>query len=86
MNRTFKAAVAAPIFAVSFASAVAAGPFEDADAAYFKGDYATALRLLRPLAEQGHAGAQNRLGAMHATGKGVLRCERCSPMGLIASG
>ena len=28
-----------------------------AAAAYLKGDYATALRLLRPLAEQGDAGA-----------------------------
>jgi len=49
MNRTFKAAVAALIFAVGFAGLVVAGPFEDAVAAYNKGDYATALRLLRPL-------------------------------------
>ena len=35
-----------------------AGPLEDAGAAYDKGDYATALRLLRPLAEQGNAQAQ----------------------------
>jgi hypothetical protein len=51
MNRTFKTAVAAFILAVSFAGSVAAGPFEDATAAYNKGDYTTALRLIRPLAE-----------------------------------
>jgi hypothetical protein len=45
MNRTFKATVAALMLAVSFAGSVAAGPFEDAAAAYKKGDYATALDL-----------------------------------------
>jgi hypothetical protein len=40
MNRTFKAAVAALMLAVGFAGSVAAGPFEDATAAYNKGDYA----------------------------------------------
>jgi hypothetical protein len=30
-------------------------PLEDADAAYRKGDYATALLLLRPLVNQGNA-------------------------------
>jgi hypothetical protein len=33
----------------------AAGPLEDAMAAYERGDYATAVRLWRPLAEQGEA-------------------------------
>lgn len=32
-----------------------AEPYEDALAAYQRGDYATAQRLLRPLAEQGNA-------------------------------
>ncbi len=44
---------------------------EDADAAYDRGDYETALRLLRPLAEQGDAQAQNNLGVMHGNGLGV---------------
>ena len=38
-----------------------AGPFEDALAAAQRGDYVTALRLLRPLAEQGHAGAPRKV-------------------------
>jgi uncharacterized protein len=50
---------------------VAAGPLEDARAAYGNSDYATALRLLSPLAEQGPAKAQTILGVMYANGQGV---------------
>jgi uncharacterized protein len=71
MNRTFKAAAAALMLAVSFAGSIAAGPREDAGAAYKKGDYATALRLIRPLAEKGDADAQVNLGVMYANGRGV---------------
>ncbi len=39
-----------------------AGQFEDGMAAYNRGDYATTLRLWRPLAEQGDTEAQNNLG------------------------
>ena len=35
------------------------------------GDYATALREFRPLAEQGDADAQNGLGLMYLDGEGV---------------
>ncbi len=41
---------------------VLAGPLEDADAAYRKQDYTTALRLA---ADQGDAGAQFMLGSMY---------------------
>ena len=47
------------------------GPFEDGWNAFNSGDYATALRLWRPLAEQGNAGAQFSLGIMWANGHGV---------------
>ena len=40
-----------------------AGPFEDATAAYERGDYATALRLISTLAEQGAGDAQFNLGS-----------------------
>ncbi len=40
-------------------------------AAYMRGDYATALREWRPLAEQGYASAQNNLGLIHEKGQGV---------------
>jgi len=39
--------------------------------AYERGDYETALKEWRPLADQGYAGAQNELGAMYEEGKGV---------------
>jgi len=42
-------------------------------AAYYRGDYATALREWRPLAEQGSAIAQNNLGLMYSEGKGASR-------------
>jgi TPR repeat protein len=41
--------------------------------AYKRGDYATALRVWRPLAEQGGVGAQFFLGIMHFMGQGVPR-------------
>ena len=48
-----------------------AGPLESGVAAQNGGDYATALRLLRPLAEQGNAIAQFNLGAMYELAQGV---------------
>ncbi len=36
--------------------------------AYEQGDYATALTEFRPLAQQGHAGAQFNLGQMYRKG------------------
>ena len=39
--------------------------------AYKQGDYATALKEVRPLAEQGNADAQSNLGKMYNYGKGV---------------
>ena len=47
--------------------------FEEGEAAYEREDYATALRVLRPLAEQGDARAQNRLGYMYKYGRGVTK-------------
>ncbi len=40
-------------------------------AAHKRGDYATALREFRVLAEQGHAGGQRNLGTMYRKGQGV---------------
>jgi TPR repeat protein len=40
-------------------------------AAYRKGDYESALRILRPLAESGEARAQFNLGVMYSEGQGV---------------
>lgn len=56
---------------LSLSGPAVAGPFEDGLAAHDRQDYATALRLLRPLAEKGHADAQTFLGIMYGRGDGV---------------
>ena len=59
------------VLALMLTSGVAAGPFEDGGAAPKRGDYAEALRLWRPLADQGHADGQLKLGNMYGRGQGV---------------
>ncbi len=54
-------------------SVVRADGIEDAVEAYQKGNYAQVLELLRPLAAQGIATAQNYLGWMYDEGKGVTQ-------------
>jgi len=55
------------------ASSAQAGPWEDGMAAYNRGDYLPAIRLFRPLAENGNRKAQNVIGAMYSKGEGVQR-------------
>jgi TPR repeat protein len=50
-----------------------AGPWEDGMAAYNRGDYVPAIKLFRPLAQNGNAKAQSVLGAMYHRGQGVAR-------------
>ena len=85
MRDLIKAGCVALVLSLSLAAPVAAGPLEDAAAdyerrrsanaealaAYNRGDYATALRLWRPLAVQGDASAQISLGIMYDNGSGV---------------
>lgn len=71
MNLTFKHAIAAILLMLRFAAPVAAGPLEDADTAIKRRDYATAVRLIRPLAEQGDATAQYNLGVFYDNGLDV---------------
>ncbi len=47
--------------------------FDKGQAAFDKRDYKTALRELKPLAEQGHAEAQFNLGFMYRNGWGVVK-------------
>ncbi len=54
-------------------SVARADSLEDGVEAYNKGNYAQALKLLRPLASQGDAGAQSVLGAMYDKGKGITQ-------------
>ena len=55
----------------AFASVVAASDFSTGLAAYNKGDYVTAVKEWRPLADQGVAAAQFNLGLMYLDGHGV---------------
>jgi len=70
---SLKHTIAAFFLILSLAAQVAASPFEDAFAAYNRGDYATALRLYQQLADEGSATAQLNLGIMYADGQGVAR-------------
>jgi hypothetical protein len=68
-----KRILAGVVLSLMLTGGAAAGPYEDGVAAYQRGDYATALRLFRPLGEQGNASAQYNLGVMYALGQGVPR-------------
>jgi TPR repeat protein len=62
-------------FVVLLVGSAAAATLNDANAALAVGDYATALRVARPLAEQGVAAAQNILGLLYQYGRGVRRSD-----------
>ncbi len=65
------------IVALFFAAGnVPADPFEDGFAAYKRQDYATAIRLLQPLARDGNANAQARIGLMYGVGEGVTKDDQ----------
>jgi TPR repeat protein len=65
------AAVLSFAISLSTISLSMAGELEEGVKAYAEGDYKLAFQLLRPLAEQGVARAQNGVGVMYATGRGV---------------
>jgi uncharacterized protein len=68
----FKRALAGLAFTLALPVSIAmAGAFEDGVTAYERQDYATALRLFQPLADQGDASAQFNIGSMYAYGEGV---------------
>src|SRR5436305_674716 len=50
-----------------------AGPLEDGDAAYVRGDYPTALQIFRALTEENDPRAQFNLGVMYEKGQGLLQ-------------
>ena len=50
--------------------------YDEGVAALERGEFATALRKLQPLAEQGHARAQAHLGLMYHVGAGVPQIHK----------
>jgi hypothetical protein len=71
MRRPAALILIAFLLSIPLANSAFGGQFEDAKSAYNRGDYATAYRLIKPMAEQGHAEAQYNLGGMYAEGRGV---------------
>ena len=69
MRRTAAAAIL--IISLLITGLAVAGPFGEATKAYNSGDYETAYRLIKPLAEQGLPEAQFNLGLMYDKGQGV---------------
>lgn len=63
------------LFASSPVVPASGGQFDDAVAAYERGDYATAYRLMKPLAEAGYAMAQHNLAVMYDFGRGVPQSD-----------
>ena len=59
------------VLALLVALPASAQDFQKGLAAAKRGDYATALKEWRPLAEQGRAAAQYNLGQMYRRGEGV---------------
>jgi len=75
-----KHTLTAIVLVLYFAAPVAAGPFEDAVEAHSRGDSQKALRLIRPLANDGDAVAQFNLGLMYATGQGVQQDDAAAAL------
>ena len=67
----FNSLLLAILYLLCISSFAAANPFDDASAAYERGDYVQAMKIFRQLAENGHQWAQRRVGSMYAEGKGV---------------
>ena len=57
-------------------SFAAVSGYQEGAQAYAQGDYDTAMRELRPLAEQGNADAQSKLGVMYDNGRGVPKDDK----------
>ena len=77
MKTTFKALVIAVTILVTGITVSLAQDFlKKGMEAYQKGDYATALSIWLPLAEQGDAEAQNWLGVMYDYGDGVTQDDK----------
>ncbi len=58
---------------LSFCAPAYADALDDARMAYLKGDYATALSVVRPAAEEGNPMAQNLLGDAYDRGNGIKK-------------
>jgi TPR repeat protein len=83
--RMIWASVASYALALGVFGSVAAGPFEDGEAAFQRGDYAAALKSWLPLANEGSAAAQNNIATMYHAGQGVPRSDTIATQWLLKS-
>jgi TPR repeat protein len=70
VKQRIKAFLAGGVLALALFGTAMAGPLEDGEVAYQRGDYTVALRLWRPLADGGNADAQLGLGTLYINGGG----------------
>ena len=68
-----RVALVAGLMVTALLGPAVAGPLEDSFEAYQRGDYAAAMRIARPLANQGIARAQEMVGRMYEQGQGVAQ-------------
>ncbi len=61
------------LIAAALAGPAGAGPYEDGQAAYERGDHIAALAIWRPLADEGDANAQFRMAVSYDLGRGVTQ-------------
>ena len=69
--RRVRVALTASLVLTALTAAAFAGPVEDGNAAYQRGDYRNAVKVLQPLVDQGNADAQDILAIMYYVGQGV---------------
>jgi TPR repeat protein len=62
-----------PVLSILLFCAPAFADFAKGSDAAQRGDYATAMKEWKPLAEQGHASAQYNLGIRYVNGQGVIQ-------------
>jgi len=77
MRVRYAVAIMATAFLIGLTGlGAAAGPLDDGEAAYQRGDYAAALRIWLPLAQHGDPRAQNWLGLLYHNGEGVAQDDK----------
>jgi hypothetical protein len=63
--------VASGVLALALFGEARAGPLEDGETAYQRGDYETAVRPWRPSGDEGNVDAQFNFGLLYSSGQGV---------------
>jgi TPR repeat protein len=76
----FRSVLSVALLVCLLGGAVRAAPLDDASAANRRGDFTTALKLYRPLADQGNVEAQFSLGGLYGAGLGGVPQDHVESM------